>query len=543
MTLARRYTNDLVASQLGNGGPEYAAKSLCRLAQEAKRVGLHSIQLEWAQRAVDVCSDDAWSHGQAADALIQFGRLDEAHLELNLAESYGDSLFAATGRARILRNQNRLPEALSEFWRIVHNYPEYPDVVFAWRGIAETLRDMWRLDEAWATYKEARLKFPDEPSVACGYAAVLTELGHLDRAFDAYSHVLSRFGTQVVALNGKATVLREMGRLSEALDAYLAVIELFPDDSVARCGAAEVLRLQRELPRALSLYIKTIADFPHIPVAYGGRAKVLRDMGDAEGAIAAYREAMTRFPHDNRFRNDLANLYKKLGEFSTALSLYDLNIQSFPFDLISKVGRAELLKRLGQHEEALDAFDQVLAIWAEYPRARNSKAALLVLLNRLDDAIQLLPSSPPQTQEDWIASHIRGMIQLKAGKVDEAIQHFRMGSIEAPFARVRRFFGNALASERLKSGSFHEAAAILEGLTDEPQSQSVSNVLLFHAAAAEHMPSSELLFDRLGDEKTPIIIQLRDEIAARYGIAKTSPQHDLEWITNRQFEAVLLEAA
>ena len=215
LALARRYTDDLVASQLRQGGPEYAAKSLCRLAQEAKRVGLHSVQLEWAQRAVDVCPDDAWAHGQAADALIQFGRLDEALRELNFAESFGEVSFAATGRARILRAQNRLPEALSAFESIIRDHPDYDDTVFAWRGAAETLRDMWRLNEALRKYDEATRKYPDEPSVACGLAAVLTDLGQLDRAYEVYSHVLDRFGNQVVALNGQATVLRNMGSLSE----------------------------------------------------------------------------------------------------------------------------------------------------------------------------------------------------------------------------------------------------------------------------------------------------------------------------------------
>jgi hypothetical protein len=96
LALARRYTDDLVMSQLRRGDNSYAAKSLCRLAQEAKRIGLHSVQLEWAQRAVDVFPDDAWAHGQVADALIHFGRLDEALRELKLTESFGDILFAAT---------------------------------------------------------------------------------------------------------------------------------------------------------------------------------------------------------------------------------------------------------------------------------------------------------------------------------------------------------------------------------------------------------------------------------------------------------------
>ena len=543
VVLARRYTDDLVRSQLRRGDSEYAAKSLCRLAQEAKRIGLHSVQLEWAQRAVDVRPHDAWAHGQAADALIHFGRLDEALKELNLVESFSDTLFAATGRARILRVQNRLAEALFAYESVIREHSDYDDIVFAWSGAAETLRDMWRLNEALEKYEEAARKFPGEPTVACGRAAVLTDLGELDRAYEAYSNVLDRFGNQVVALNGQATVLREMGNLSASLEAYLAVIELFPQDSVASCGAAEVLRLQGELPQALAKYTKAIADFPHVTVGYGGRAEVLRAMGDVNGAIAAYKEAHAIFPHDHHFGCGLANIYKELGDYSTALALYDENTRSFPFDLVSKVARANLLKRLGRYSEALDAFDQVLAVWPEYPSARNSKAALLVLLDRLDEAERLLPSVPPQTEDDWIAFHIRGMILMKVGKVEVAIHHFTRGGVEASFATVRRYFKNALASERLRSGRFHEATVILEPSADESADQSVSNILRFHAAAAEQLPVRHSLFDRLQSERTPIIVELRDEIAARYGVVTAGPRHGPTWIADRQFEAILLEAA
>ncbi len=440
LVLARRYTDDLVASQMRQGGPEYAAKSLCRLAQEAKRIGLHSVQLEWAQRAVDVCPDDAWAHGQAADALIQFGRLDEALRELDFVESFGDASFAATGRARVLRAQNRLAEALSAFESIIRDHPDHKDIVFAWRGAAETLRDMWHVYDALGKYEEAACKFPDEPTLACGRAAVLTDLGQLDRAYEAYSHVLDRFGNQVVALNGRATVLREMGNLSESLSAYLAIIELFPDDSVARCGAAEVLRLQGDLPEALNRYVKVIADFPHVTVAYSGRAEVLRAMGDMDGVIAAYKEARKMFPHDHGFGRGLANIYKKIGEFGSALALYDENTRDFPFDLPSKVGRAELLKSLGRHAEALQAFDQVLAVWPEYPSARNSKATLLVLLDRIDEAERLLPSGPPQTEDDWIAFHIRWNDSIESGSNRGSDPAFREGRHRILFCEGETLF-------------------------------------------------------------------------------------------------------
>jgi tetratricopeptide (TPR) repeat protein len=544
LLLALRYTNQLVSSQLRQkDGAEYAAKSLCRLAQEAKRIGLYSIQLEWATRATTVCPGDAWAHGQAADSLIQFGRLNEAFRELERAESLGDVLFAATGRARILRMQHRLPEALRAFRDIIEAHHDDPEVVFAWRGAAETLRQMWRLDEALKTYQEAADRFRDEPTVICGKAAVLTDLGQLDLAYEVYGHVLYRFGNQVVALNGRATVLREMGRLPEALEAYQAVISKFPDDTVARCGFAEVKRLQGNFQEALATYAAVITDFPYIPVAYSGYAEVLRDSGDLSGALQAYTEAKAKIPHEPLFGNGLATIYKAAGDLKEALAAFDQNALDFPFDLFSKLGRADILKRLGRSQEALDAYDQVLEVWPRFPVARNSKAALLVAMGRFDEATALLPAGLPQTEAEWVAYHIRGMIMLKTGASDEAVRHFTRGSIEPSFSRIRHYFYNALAIERIRSGKFTEAAQIIRAFDGHTADDAVSNILLFHAEAAERLPSTAALLVHLGSQQAPIIIQLRDEIAARYGITTSKPLHDLNWIIDRQFEAVLLDAA
>ena len=69
---ARRFADQLVRMQLsGDNGAEYASKSLCRLAQEAKGLGLNSLQLEWAKRATELTPHDTCAHGQTADAYIR----------------------------------------------------------------------------------------------------------------------------------------------------------------------------------------------------------------------------------------------------------------------------------------------------------------------------------------------------------------------------------------------------------------------------------------------------------------------------------------
>src|SRR5829696_8344565 len=69
--------------------------------------------------------------------------------------------------------------------------------------------------------------------------------------------------------------------------------------------------------------------------------------------------------------------------------------------------------------------------------------------------------------------------------------------MEASFARIRRFMQNALASEKLRSRQFNEAAEILQRSPSPSFDQTVSNLLLFHAAAAQRMSVTRTLYEKV----------------------------------------------
>ena len=213
---ARRFTDQLIDVQLRSGSDLYAAKSLCDLAQAAKSVGLSSLQLEWAQRATNISPLDAWAHGQAADALSGFYRFDEALEEYALCEKLGDAHFAAMGRARILRLQGRLDDALKAFREAQSNFQGHEHEWFSWAGSAETLRDMWKFKDSLAEYDRAVEKFPDISVLLCGRASVLTDLGQLDEALSVYKRITAK-QDDLVALNGIAAVLKQKRRTERCI--------------------------------------------------------------------------------------------------------------------------------------------------------------------------------------------------------------------------------------------------------------------------------------------------------------------------------------
>jgi protein O-GlcNAc transferase len=232
----------LVNQQLrrGGGGQGYAAKSLCRIAQRAKVTGLHSLQLEWMERAVEIAPSDGWAHGQAADAYLYYGRLDEAARELALAEKCGERRYAQVGRARILRLQCRYEDALALLQQVKQEFEGDENEAIAWANEAEVLRDMWRFQDALEIYDQAVRKFQDEPVVRCGRAAVIADLGRYREAIEAYTRCIVELGPDEFSLNGRTHIRLELGNFDDAMSDYEEAVKRFPQ-SVLLPGA--------ELPR------------------------------------------------------------------------------------------------------------------------------------------------------------------------------------------------------------------------------------------------------------------------------------------------------
>lgn len=160
----------------------------------------------------------------------------------------GDEQFAAGGRARALRHQGRLDEALAAF-REARRFSGKEGRAHAWWGSAETLRDMWKFDDALSEYDQAIADCPEATFLRCGRAATLADLGRLAEAIEAYS--IPELRDDLVALNGKASVLKDRGDFAKAATVIANAIELYPADPVARCAQAEIMRLQGDLQGAL----------------------------------------------------------------------------------------------------------------------------------------------------------------------------------------------------------------------------------------------------------------------------------------------------
>ena len=98
-----------------------------------------------------------------------------------------------------------------------------------------------------------------------------------------------------------------------------------------------------------------------------------------------------------------------------------------------------MLKALGDYSGALEVYDKVLAQHPDYPPARHAKASIYAIQNKFDEALELLSDHRPRAPNEWVALHIRGMVQLKRGNYSEATDIFPAVFNSAPLSQSPLF--------------------------------------------------------------------------------------------------------
>ena len=143
-TRARDFAKAMVASQRKTSEPEHIAKSLTSISTQARELQAYTLSLEWAHEATTVKPDDARAWAHVAEAFVHFGKFTQAMEAIEKGEPFGEKLFYMTLRARILRLQVRLPDALIAYQKAIEISAGTVEEPFNLAGAAEVLRDMGR---------------------------------------------------------------------------------------------------------------------------------------------------------------------------------------------------------------------------------------------------------------------------------------------------------------------------------------------------------------------------------------------------------------
>ena len=520
------------------GGGSYAAKSLCDLAVEAKALGQHRFQLELTSRAIEQNPEDGWAWVQYGNALLINGQLQKAFDAFENGVSFGTLLYGKTGRAEVLKAQSSYSEALTNYAEIILDYPYE---VVPQNGRAEVLKAMGRYPEALAAYEATIEAHPQNVVSKAGRAEVLKAMGRYPEALEAYDDIVEAYPQDAVPNNGRAEVLKIIGRYPEALETYEATIEAHPQDVFAKVGRAEVLKAMGRYPEALEAYDDIVEAYPQDAVPNSGRAEVLKIIGRYPEALEAYDATIEAHPQDVFAKVGRAEVLKAMGRYPEALEAYDATIEAHPQNVVSKAGRAEVLKSMGEIPEAARAYASVIEQHPENLVVRSGYAVVLFMLGEYSQALDLLPVTKPEPFGDWIGWHIRGMVLLRRGQIEEALPILEQGANESP-AMNRDYFRTALAMAQSWQENWKSAQEQIIQVS-APELQRVGNVVWLHIhAVRDNREGMEHALTELEQGNPPaLVIELTEELRLRF-LEKKQGRHDRQWLRERMVDCLALAA-
>ncbi len=209
---------------MASGDSQYAAMSLCNISAYSCDVYQHSFALEAAESAVKVASEDSRCWSQLANVYIHLNDFDKAESALRNAEIWGDKQFAASSRARILRQQGHLSEAQRTFEEVIAAFQEDEGVSNAYCGLRDILRDIKKYDESIVVFDKALERFGTNSMCWDGKAKTLETIGRLKDAHELYTHASKFADSSVMILYGVGRTALEIGDLKCAKKAFKRTI-------------------------------------------------------------------------------------------------------------------------------------------------------------------------------------------------------------------------------------------------------------------------------------------------------------------------------
>lgn len=354
--LALHYCKELIATQRQVSKPEHIAKSLCDLAQFAKKLGSPELQSEFASKAVAEAPGDAWSYATLGDAYRALTDYQKSLTMYHTAGVLGDPRVALNGRAEVLKDLGQVEDAIKIYEQCVKNFP---DDIVSRNGRAAAFAYYGKFQQALDAYDDILRQQPFDPVTASGRAQVLREMGRLDEAFEEFSALAKNYPEDLIQQSARAEVLRELGKVKEAEKCFADLVEHFPLSSQVLYSHARILRDLGLFSQSINEHKKNINLFPLSPWSYIGIADTYKKIGNLTEALRAYDLAISKFPHQGAFlsRNGKASVLVAMGDYANALNILPSNLPASQGEWVAYHIRGLVYMRSGDLSKAEKIFE------------------------------------------------------------------------------------------------------------------------------------------------------------------------------------------
>jgi tetratricopeptide (TPR) repeat protein len=207
---------------------------------------------------------------------------------------------------------------------------------------------------------------------------------------------------------------------------------------------------------------------PVTPDTYVKLAKISADSGDIEGAREAYHKALTMKPHHLGALLGLGRVFESQGQLDRASKLYLEATQNHPNDASAFNDLGWCYARMRHYDAAVAALSRAVELKPDRELYRNNIAAVLVKLNRTDEAMAHLADA----RGDAVAHYNLGCLLHEENRDQAALKHFQLALRQQPtFEAAQQWIASLSAAPAIDERGLAAATDGHDGSADERERQ------------------------------------------------------------------------
>lgn len=387
----------------------------------------------------------------------------------NAVQMEPDRARHVRGLAQALFDEERYPDALTEYQRLVELRPDDAD---NYLRLATIDRRLQRLDDAEREILLARQHAPGNLEVIYDQATLYEDQGRFAEALRAASDALAAVKSQTEVTPARrrnlAILYQLMGHLNSDTENYSAAVSAFQElqklgpeeDLRARLLIVESYRDAHDLSTAFAEMKKALAAYPNDRGLRISQALLYGENGQPDLAAQSLGTLLARSPADLEIQINLAQVYMENRRFTEAEEALRA-AEALGTDPSDKETTGFLRGSLFEHQQKFDqaerAFQGVLAANPHNGAALNYYGYMLTEQGvRLNEAESLVARA--LAEEPGNASYLdsMGWVRFKQDRLEEAESYIRKAvSRNSHNPEILTHLGDVLA----KSGHDDLAAA------------------------------------------------------------------------------------
>jgi len=452
--------------------PQVAA----RATHIARFLNAESAALDAALLWVEVDPDNTEAQLNAASALIQNGRLQEAfELSKKLYQRGDQALFQNIAARAAEATDTQREQLLSSFMELLANHPQHPELLvgtglllqqqgrqqealtMAQRALehhpdntaaiileATLLHQMGRVTEAIGKVAQAVERQPDRLRLRLQYARMLTEQD-LDQAQEQFQILVDQEPNDPDLLLSLGIVALERGDTPTAQESFETLLELGANRSTAHFYLGQLARRQDQIQEALLHFLRVEPGKDFLQATLNILNLLITD-GKLDAAHDHMNRLRTRFPDQEAALYQLESQTLLRGGFEQeAMALLDRALASHPNHEDLLYNRAMLHDQRGDLVAAEADLRQLLKYNPNSAQGLNALGYILAdQTNRYDEAYELIRQALDLAPENPAILDSMGWVLYRMGRPEEALPYLEQAMESFPDQEIAAHLGEVL---------------------------------------------------------------------------------------------------